>query len=147
MQEVAEAIRKSKIATACPLVFRTVAADDIWLSPFYGRDSATITVHQYAKLDYHPLFSLCETIFRKYGGRPHWGKALRMAGFCVAPAQAAGDKLWSSMLLQAGLPWREPPQTPWCGALPPAVGVPGHADASRWLPQLETSIAFAWLSP
>ena len=57
-----------------PLVFRTVAADDIWLSPFNGRDSATITVHQYAKLDYKPLFDLCEAIFRRYGGRPHWGK-------------------------------------------------------------------------
>lgn len=74
IQEVAEAIRKAKLATAFPLVFRTVAADDIWLSPFYGRESATITVHQYAKVDYRPLFDLCEAIFRKHGGRPHWGK-------------------------------------------------------------------------
>jgi len=74
MQEVAEAIRKAKIVTAFPLVFRTVAADDIWLSPFYGRESATITVNQYAKMDYRPLFGLCEAIFRNHGGRPHWGK-------------------------------------------------------------------------
>jgi FAD-linked oxidoreductase len=74
IQEIAEAIRKAKLATAFPLAFRTVAADDIWLSPFYGRESATITVHQYAKVDYRPLFGLCEAIFRKHGGRPHWGK-------------------------------------------------------------------------
>lgn len=74
IHEVAEAIRKAKIAAAFPLVFRTVAADDIWLSPFYGRDSATITVHQYGKLDYRPLFGMCEEILRSYGGRPHWGK-------------------------------------------------------------------------
>jgi len=74
VQELSAAIRKSKITTAFPLVFRTVAADDIWLSPFFGRDSATITVHQYAKMDSEKLFDLCEAIFRNHGGRPHWAK-------------------------------------------------------------------------
>lgn len=74
IQELAEAIRKSKIVTSLPLVFRTVAKDDIWLSPAYGRDTATVTVHQYAKMDSGPLFALCEAIFRNHGGRPHWAK-------------------------------------------------------------------------
>lgn len=74
VQEVAALIRKKKLTTGFPIEFRTVAADDIWLSPFYGRDSAMIAVHQYAKVDTAPLFTACEEIFKSYGGRPHWGK-------------------------------------------------------------------------
>lgn len=74
VQEVAEEIRKRKLATAFPIEFRTVASDDIWLSPFYNRPSAVIAIHQYAKVDSSALFSACETILKRYGGRPHWGK-------------------------------------------------------------------------
>ncbi|MEZ4664855.1 MAG: D-arabinono-1,4-lactone oxidase, partial [Caldilineaceae bacterium] len=54
--------------------YRTLAADDIWLGPAYGRDTVTISVHQAAELPYRPFFDDVETIFRNYGGRPHWGK-------------------------------------------------------------------------
>jgi FAD-linked oxidoreductase len=74
VQEIVAMIRKKKLATSFPIAFRTVKADDIWLSPFYGRDSATIAVHQYAKVDAKPLFSACEAILKSYGGRPHWGQ-------------------------------------------------------------------------
>lgn len=74
MQELAEAVRKAKINTAFPLIYRTVAADDVWLSPFYQRPSATITVHQYAKCCGRKLFDLAEAILRGYDGRPHWAK-------------------------------------------------------------------------
>ena len=72
--EIAEAIRTKKIATCYPLEFRFVKADDIWLSPFYKRDAVTISVHQYAGQDLTVLFNTSEAIFRRYGGRPHWGK-------------------------------------------------------------------------
>ncbi len=74
INEIVAMIRKRKIATGFPLEFRTVAADDIWLSPFQGRESATIAVHQHYRTDYRRLFGACEEIFRGYGGRPHWGK-------------------------------------------------------------------------
>lgn len=74
VQELVAAIRKKKIATGFPIEFRTVAADDCWLSPFYGRDSVAVSVHQYAKQDAKPLFDLCEPILKAYGGRPHWAK-------------------------------------------------------------------------
>ncbi len=48
--------------------------DDIWLSPFQGRDSATLSVHQYARMDQGRLFRACEEVFRTFEGRPHWGK-------------------------------------------------------------------------
>ena len=42
---------RSSINTGFPIEFRTVAADDVWLSPFYRRASATIAVHQYHRVD------------------------------------------------------------------------------------------------
>ncbi|HEV2561243.1 MAG TPA: D-arabinono-1,4-lactone oxidase [Rhizomicrobium sp.] len=74
LREIVENIRKKKINTGFPIEFRSVAADDVWLSPFYKRESATIAVHQYYKVDTSKLFNECEAIFRKYEGRPHWGK-------------------------------------------------------------------------
>ena len=59
---------------AWPIEYRTLAADDIWLSPAYGRDTVTISVHQAADLPHRPFFDDVEAIFRNYGGRPHWGK-------------------------------------------------------------------------
>jgi len=74
VRDVVNEIRRKRINTGFPIEFRTVAADDIWLSPFYRRDSATIAVHQYHKVDTGKLFDACEAIFRTYEGRPHWGK-------------------------------------------------------------------------
>jgi FAD/FMN-containing dehydrogenase len=74
LRELVEAIRKKRINTGFPIEYRTVAADDVWMSPFYGRESATIAVHQYHRVDTKRLFDACETIFRAHAGRPHWGK-------------------------------------------------------------------------
>lgn len=74
IREVAEAIRTRKIGGVFPIEFRFVKGDDIWLSPFYKRDAVTISVHQYHRQSYEPLFQAAEAIFRRYGGRPHWGK-------------------------------------------------------------------------
>ncbi len=74
IREVAEAIVKQRIPGVFPLEFRYVKADDLWLSPFYKRDAATISVHQYHRQPYAPLFDAVEPVFRRYGGRPHWGK-------------------------------------------------------------------------
>ncbi len=67
-------IRKRRINTGFPIEYRTVAADDIWLSPFYQRKTATIAVHQYFRVNTSRLFDMCESIFRSVEGRPHWGK-------------------------------------------------------------------------
>ncbi len=78
--------------------------------------------------------------------RPHPGKTALMATIGVARDPAAGDALWASLLTQAGSGWREAPITPWCGVVPKAEGLVGHAGASCWLPELHSSIAFAWLA-
>jgi len=85
LQEILETVRAKEMNTLFPLEYRYVAADDSWLSPFYGRVSASISIHQYHTVDYRPLFSLVEPIFRKYEGRPHWGKLHTLTAKELAP--------------------------------------------------------------
>jgi len=63
-----------------PLEYRTVAADDLWISAATGRETVTISAHQDISLDDRPLFEACEAIFRRYQGRPHWGKVHYLDG-------------------------------------------------------------------
>ena len=74
IRAVAKAIRTHQVPVMFPLEYRRVAGDGLWLSPFHGRDSATIAVHQYGPVDPLPLFELVEPILKDHGGRPHWGK-------------------------------------------------------------------------
>ncbi len=57
-----------------PVEVRVAAADDIWLSTGYGRDTAYIAIHQYAGLPYQEYFARFESIVAHVAGRPHWGK-------------------------------------------------------------------------
>ncbi|MGD9893392.1 MAG: D-arabinono-1,4-lactone oxidase [Dehalococcoidia bacterium] len=57
-----------------PVEYRTLAGDDAWLSPAYGRSTVTISIHQDARYPYEPFFDDIEPIFLAHGGRPHWGK-------------------------------------------------------------------------
>ena len=74
MREVREALETQHHEVFFPIEFRYVAADDLWLSPFHGRPTCSIAVHRYFEEDFEPYFRTIEPIFRKYGGRPHWGK-------------------------------------------------------------------------
>ena len=57
-----------------PVEVRFTAADDIWLSHGYGRESAYIAIHQYVGMPYEPYFRAFEELATSLGGRPHWGK-------------------------------------------------------------------------
>ncbi|WP_328340782.1 D-arabinono-1,4-lactone oxidase [Micromonospora sp. NBC_00421] len=57
-----------------PVEVRFTAADDIWLSHGYGRDSAYLAVHQYVGMPHEPYFRAFEEVAAGLGGRPHWGK-------------------------------------------------------------------------
>jgi FAD-linked oxidoreductase len=57
-----------------PVEVRVAAADDIWLSTAYQRDSAYIAIHQFTGMPYREYFDLFESIVAGVGGRPHWGK-------------------------------------------------------------------------
>lgn len=74
LQEVMDTIKQQDADVVFPLEFRYIKADDVWLSPFYQRDSCAISCHQFHDEPYKKYFALLEPIFLKYDGRPHWGK-------------------------------------------------------------------------
>lgn len=74
LREILDTIDKKRLWTWFPIEYRYVAGDDIWLSQFYNRDSAAISIHQHHSMGYHEFFGAIEPIFWKYEGRPHWGK-------------------------------------------------------------------------
>jgi FAD-linked oxidoreductase len=74
LREVVQVIRERDIGVFFPIEFRYVAADDTTLGMFSQRAGASISVHQYHRQDYRELFDAVEPVFRKYQGRPHWGK-------------------------------------------------------------------------
>jgi len=57
-----------------PIEVRSAAADDIWLSTAYERDSGYIAVHRYFREDPAEYFREVEAIMMAHDGRPHWGK-------------------------------------------------------------------------
>ena len=74
IRDVAAHMKSCGVNFLFPIEYRYVAADDAWLSPFFERDAVTISIHQYHKQPYAKLFAGVEKIFRRYDGRPHWGK-------------------------------------------------------------------------
>ena len=78
VHEVLSQLRAGVPRLADPVMFpveiRVAAADDIWLSTAYGRDSAYVAISQYTGLPYREYFRLFESIAIAVGGRPHWGK-------------------------------------------------------------------------
>jgi len=57
-----------------PIEVRSLGADDIPLSPSFGRATGFIAVHVYKTGDHGKYFDQVENLMREYNGRPHWGK-------------------------------------------------------------------------
>lgn len=74
LREILAAIETHCKDVFFPIEVRVIAPDDAWLSPFYQRESGSIAVHAYYKENHDFFFSIVEPIFRRHGGRPHWGK-------------------------------------------------------------------------
>ena len=74
LAELRRAVPRLANPVMFPVEVRVAAADDIWLSTAYGRDTAYIAIHQYAGLPYRAYFDLFESVVATVAGRPHWGK-------------------------------------------------------------------------
>ncbi|MGE0742485.1 MAG: D-arabinono-1,4-lactone oxidase [Hyphomonadaceae bacterium] len=74
LREAIAWIRRRKLPITFPFEFRTIAQDDIWLSPMGQGPCLSISAHQYAKMPWRGFFAEIEPIFRAHGGRPHWAK-------------------------------------------------------------------------
>jgi xylitol oxidase len=72
---------------------RTVAADRLWMSPQYGRD--TLSVHFTWKPDrvaVERVLVEVEAALAPFGARPHWGKLFLAEAAAIAPRyERAGD--------------------------------------------------------
>jgi len=80
LAEVVRTIEKERPDVFFPIEARRIAADDAWLSPFQGGPRGSVAVHAYYRDDFSFLYSLVEPIFRRYDGRPHWGKLHTLRG-------------------------------------------------------------------
>lgn len=53
---------------------RCSAADDLWLSPAYGRDTLWLSLYNIDRAGWPAQLARFEAFARAHGGRPHWGK-------------------------------------------------------------------------
>jgi FAD-linked oxidoreductase len=74
LRELRAAVSTLPHPVIVPVEVRVAAADDLWLSTAYRRDTAYVAVHQFLGMPYREYFDVFESIARAYGGRPHWGK-------------------------------------------------------------------------
>ena len=74
VRDLRDHISRNEQTVLFPVEFRYARGDDILLSPAHGRDSAFLSVHAYHRKPHESFFEACQSIFREYGGRPHWGK-------------------------------------------------------------------------
>lgn len=80
LEEVLRTLEKERPDVFFPIEARRIAPDDAWLSPFQGGPRGSVAVHAYYRDDFSFLYSVVEPIFRRYEGRPHWGKLHTLRG-------------------------------------------------------------------
>jgi xylitol oxidase len=76
--------------TIAPLLLvcelRSIAADGLWLSPQYERDSASIHfTWRRRPAQVEPVVRKIETVLSPFGARPHWGKVFTADAGTIAP--------------------------------------------------------------
>jgi FAD/FMN-containing dehydrogenase len=94
MRAIRDLVHRDFEGLAWPVEYRTLAADDVWLSTAYGRPTVTISVHQGVDHDDEPLFRACEEIFLSFDGRPHWGKVHYRSGDALAAMHDRWSDWW-----------------------------------------------------
>jgi hypothetical protein len=93
LAEIVAVIEKERPDVFFPIECRRIAPDDAWLSPFQGEPRGSIAVHAHYKDEFAFLYTLIEPIFRRYDGRPHWGKLHSVTGDQLAGALSALERL------------------------------------------------------
>lgn len=82
LRELRDLTARGPWRIAFPVEVRFAPADDVWLSPAYGRDTVYVAVHAYPRTAYSGWFTAVERLWTSYSGRPHWGKLHTMdAGY------------------------------------------------------------------
>jgi L-gulonolactone oxidase len=83
LRELQRFVASEKLNVHFPVEVRFVKADNIWLSPAYGRDSCYINIISYrpygTDYDYARYFAGFERIMLRHSGRPHWAKIYNLS--------------------------------------------------------------------
>ncbi len=74
-----------------PIELRFVAADDTFLSPAYGRDTAYVAVHTFNRMPCEAPFREVEDAMGAFEGRPAWGKRSYLSAAELAPRYPRWD--------------------------------------------------------
>lgn len=74
LAEVLHLIERERREVFFPIECRMTAGDTGWLSPFQGAPRISVAIHAHQPDDYSWFINRAEPIFRRRGGRPHWGK-------------------------------------------------------------------------
>jgi sugar-1,4-lactone oxidase-like protein len=74
LRELRDEIERNNLKVNFVTEIRFVKGDSIWLSPANGRDSCYIGGYLYGNNRWSGYLARFESIMKKHGGRPHWGK-------------------------------------------------------------------------
>ncbi|NCF44602.1 MAG: FAD-binding protein [Proteobacteria bacterium] len=94
MQAIQSLLNTTFTDVRWPVEYRTLAADDVWLSTAFARDTVTISVHQDVNLPDEDYYRACEEIFLAFDGRPHWGKTNFLDGTQLEAIHAKWQDWW-----------------------------------------------------
>ncbi len=94
LKAIRELLRTRFTDVRWPVEYRTLAADDVWLSTAYERPTVTISVHQAVDEDETAYYRACEEIFLAHDGRPHWGKVNYLDGNALATIHPRWHDWW-----------------------------------------------------
>jgi FAD/FMN-containing dehydrogenase len=95
MQAIQNLLNTTFTDVRWPVEYRTLAADDVWMSTAYQRDTVTISVHQGAELPDEAYYRACEEVFLEFDGRPHWGKCNYLSGTQLAGQHSKWQDWWT----------------------------------------------------
>jgi L-gulonolactone oxidase len=74
VEGVRDLIERERLLVDFVLEVRFAAADDVWLSPAYGRDTCYVGALVYRPDSVAPYYAAVESLMRSLSGRPHLGK-------------------------------------------------------------------------
>lgn len=67
-------LEEEDVRVTFPLEIRRAAADDVWLSTAYRRDTVYLAAHRHHTEEAGPYLLLVQRTLAAFGARPHWGK-------------------------------------------------------------------------
>jgi len=67
-------VEAEDVRVSFPLEIRRTAADDVWLSTAYERDTVYLAAHRYRAEEAGPYLLLVQRTLADFAARPHWGK-------------------------------------------------------------------------